>query len=110
MALGMTVVYREPMAKDGTRAAYYEATGDGAYGAGGYPLAASDFGLSNLKFVEPIGVMVADGSGGTGLVGRWDRTNSKLKLMKGNGAAMFTEAGATDPSTNHKIMLRGIGS
>lgn len=74
--------------------------GDNAYPAGGYAVTAANCNFDNgLDALVPLGVFGAEGAAGTGLVPQWDRTNSKLKLWKGNGAAALTESGAGDPDT-----------
>lgn len=77
------------------RVVYTETTFDSSYPTGGEAIAASDFGLTKIEFVQ-----ATSGPAAGGLV-TWDRTNSKL-LVRDSGANagdVFPEqANATDLS------------
>lgn len=78
------------------RVVYTETTFDSSYPTGGEAIAASDFGLTKIEFVQ-----ASPGSAFGSIVG-WDRANSKL-LVRDSGANagdVFPEqANATDLST-----------
>ena len=101
MSLGATVVKNVPIYRaGGLRFKLVEFTGDGSYSAGGYAYAATDASLKWNAIYDVMfdGAMGSEGSGGTALVPKWDRANTKIKLWKGNGAAALTESAAGDPS------------
>lgn len=88
---------------------FVSVTGDGAtYAAGGFALTAATYGLTAIDYVIPLGAG-AVGAAGAGLVATWDATNAKVKLWKGAGSAVFTEAAGADFASTVVCQLLVIG-
>ena len=86
-----------------------EIVGDGSsYSAGGIAITVSDWGLTKVNAVIPMGCG-KQGSAGTGLSAQWDRVNGKVILYKGAGSAVFTEAAGADFASTVVLSLLIIG-
>ncbi len=86
-----------------------EIVGDGSsYAAGGIAITASDWGLTKVNAVIPMGCG-KQGSAGTALIPQWDRVNGKVILYKGNGTNPAQEAAGADFASTVVLSLLVIG-
>lgn len=80
---------------------------DNAYVAGGFPIAASDFGLSRLDDFEVSGGSVAGTAGTTGLLPVYDKAAGKISLFEGGATANDNPFDETDISDTGTYIVRG---
>lgn len=89
------------------RKRYCFINGDGAV-ASSFALAAADFKLTTLKYIEVFGAGLT--GAGAGFAAQWDATAGKMKLYKSNGASgKLQEAAGADFTSTDYIECAAIG-
>ena len=80
---------------------------DNAYVAGGFAVAASDFGLGRLDDFLVSGGSVAGTGGTTGLLPVYDKAAGKISLFEGGATANDNPFDETDVSDTGTYIVRG---
>lgn len=88
--MAVTVTRRKRTNAAALKLIFATLTFDATYDAGGETLTPSDYGMKVIDFVMVLAV-----SGG--LVGQWDRANSKMKLLYPTGSTVAAPAAIGDP-------------